>query len=261
MTGPSLEAMVAALGLPERCRVDQRVPKKMLVENGAPTAADKRQISDGVEAVQWVASLKPTTVGVAEYRADNAEYLEIAVLTMTMRRVDGKPPKSGRLAELVHRAVPYPVFLVLAFEQRLELSLAHKRWAHNEAGKVVLDGEFHDAVIEPGEQAPEAALAAFFAALDLGRQPGHNLHALYQGWIDTLGAWQAVSLTGQFMPSPTPEQAEARRVALRRCQELDARITSLRVAANKEKQMARQVALNLELKTLLAERQQLVATV
>ena len=38
--------MISALGLPASCRVDQRVPKKMLVENGAPTSADKRLIND-----------------------------------------------------------------------------------------------------------------------------------------------------------------------------------------------------------------------
>ena len=47
--------------------------------------------------------------------------------------------KAGRLAELVHRAVPYPLVLLLNSERTLMLSLAHKRWAQNEAGKVVLD--------------------------------------------------------------------------------------------------------------------------
>ena len=77
--------IISALGLPDSCRVDQRVPKKLLVENGAPTAADKRQINDDVEEIQWVAALKPNTIGVAEYRDDVREYMEIAVLTVTLR--------------------------------------------------------------------------------------------------------------------------------------------------------------------------------
>ena len=48
--------VIAALGLPAEARVDQRVPKKLLVENGAPTAADKRQINDGIEELLWLAS-------------------------------------------------------------------------------------------------------------------------------------------------------------------------------------------------------------
>ena len=34
------DRIIAALALPPEARVDQRVPKKLLVENGAPTAAD-----------------------------------------------------------------------------------------------------------------------------------------------------------------------------------------------------------------------------
>jgi hypothetical protein len=73
--------------------------------------------------------------------------------------------------------------------------------------------------------------------------------------MDTLSAWQAAAVTGRF-ECVSPQQATARRAALRRCHELDAQISSLRAAASKEKQMARQVAANLEIKALMAERQQ-----
>ena len=65
--------------------MDQRVPKKLLVENGAPTAADKRQINDGIEELVWLAALKPATIGVPVYRDETREYLEIAVLALTLR--------------------------------------------------------------------------------------------------------------------------------------------------------------------------------
>ncbi len=119
------------LQLPPEARVDQRVPKKLLVENGAPTAADKRRINDGIEELLWVAALKPATIGVAEYRDDTREYLEIAVLLLTLR-LKAKP---ARIAELIHRAIPYPVFLVTREPDAATLSLAHKRWSQGEAGE------------------------------------------------------------------------------------------------------------------------------
>ena len=78
--------IIDALALPPDARVDQRVPKKLLLEHGAPTAADKRQIQDGIEDMHWIAALKPTNIGVPDYRDDVREYLEIAVLTVTFRR-------------------------------------------------------------------------------------------------------------------------------------------------------------------------------
>ena len=80
--------LIAALALPLSCRVDQRIPKKMLIENGAPTTADKRLLNDAIEEIQWVAALKPNTVGVPEYRDEQREYLEVAVLSIATRGVN-----------------------------------------------------------------------------------------------------------------------------------------------------------------------------
>ena len=77
--------VMAAFELPATARVDKRVPKTLLLEHGAPSAADKRRIKDGIEQAQWVAMLKPTTIGVAAYRDDAREYLEIAVLRLVLR--------------------------------------------------------------------------------------------------------------------------------------------------------------------------------
>jgi len=129
--------VIATLDLPGSARVDQRVPKKLVVENGAPTASDRRRINEGIEEIRWLAALKPTTIGVPEYRDTVREYLEIAVISVELRL----GAKVGRLAELIHRAVPYPVFLVTVKDDDLEVSLAHKRRSLGESGETVLDGE------------------------------------------------------------------------------------------------------------------------
>src|SRR5690606_27466542 len=137
-----------------------------------------------------------------------------------------------RLAELVHRAVPYPVLLLITAPQGLFLSLAHKRWAHNEAGKVVLDGDPQMAQIRT-EQSDETS-EAFLQALALTRQPQASLLALYQGWMDCLTAWQAAQVSGHFTINHAPGQAAARREALGRYQALEQEAARLRAQAAKE---------------------------
>jgi glycine cleavage system regulatory protein len=80
------------------------------------------------------------------------------------------------------------------------------------------------------------------------------LYRLYQGWIDTLLALLAARVTGIYALAASPDQAATRREALRECARLDAEIARLRTIAAKEKQMSRQVALNLELKRAEAAR-------
>lgn len=245
------QEVFAALELPTSAHVNQRVPKKLLVENGAPTTGDKRIINKGIEEIQWLAALKPSSIGVPEYRDQEREYLEIAVMHIALR----PDAKASRIAELAHRAVPYPLVLLLSTNQQLTLSLAHIRWAQNEAGKVVLDGEPVQVALNTQAAAPEIG-SAFLNALSITRQPRVNLRVLYQGWFDTLIAYQAAQLTGRFAQSETDEQAAARRTSLHLCREIELQIATLRTAATKEKQIARQVALNMEIKQLQAKQQQ-----
>ncbi|HUN43612.1 MAG TPA: DUF4391 domain-containing protein [Acetobacteraceae bacterium] len=239
--------IIAALELPASARVDQRVPKKLLLENGAPTAADKRLINEGIEALLWVAALKPTTIGVPIYRDEAREYLEIAVLHLTLRA----GAKALRLTELIHRAIPYPVFLIAEQEGSLTLSAAHKRWSHGESGKTVLE----DSVIsaELGTTGGVTIWPAFLAALALARQSRVDLRALYQGWIDALLAWQAGLRTGQFLLPTTAAGAAARREALAECARLEAEVRRLRAAAAKERQISRRVELNATIQRLQAD--------
>lgn len=236
----------AAFDLPPSALVDQRVPKKLLVENGAPTAADKRRINEGIEEIHWLAALKPTTIGVPEYCDEVREYLEIAVLCVTLR----PEAKAARLAELVHRAVPYPVVLLMTKDDGLLLSLAHKRWSQGDAAKTVLDGEEVSVALDA---TLDAGLARhFIEALPLARHPRTTLHALYQSWMDTLFSLKAAQQSGVFTIAATAEQAQERRNALQECGALEIKIEALRTAAVKEKQIHRQVDLNLELKRLQA---------
>lgn len=267
----SSEHLISALCLPAEASVGQRVPKKMLSENltsrGTATSADRKLVQEQIDEVTWVAALKPTNVGIPVYQDEVRSYLELAVLSVRLRpggQLDANSAKVSsnvaRLAELVHRAIPYPVLLILDGGAHLYLSLVHIRWAQKEADKAVLDGDLIQGVFVRNGPATASVIEAdtvnaFINAMDLSKQPRTDLLTLYQGWMDTLSAWQAAAVTGRF-ECVSPLQATARRAALHRCHELEARISGLRAAASKEKQMARQVAVNLEIKALLAERQQ-----
>ncbi|MGE0429375.1 MAG: DUF4391 domain-containing protein [Hydrogenophaga sp.] len=234
----SADALIQALGLPDVTRVDQRVPKKLLVEHGAATAADKRQVQDGVDEVLWLASLKPHLIGVPAFKDAQREYLEVAVLSLKL-----KPgAKPSRLAELLHRAVPYPVLLLISSDLGASLSLAHIRASQNEADKTVLDGSVLSVLLPEAEHG-----ADFYAAVALAKQPQSDLYALYQGLLDTASALDIAQETGRFLPSLTREQAAARHAALQDCRQLHAQIAQLRSQADKERQMPRQVALNQEI--------------
>lgn len=243
------DALLDALTLPASTHVGSRVPKALLAENGAATAADRRLLTAGVEELRWTHTVKPTTAGVPAFHDDARDYLEIAVLRLTARNT----PQLQRLVGLVHRAVPYPVVLVTEAGPVVSLSLVHKRAALNEAGRVVLDGDTACATLAPETAADMRH--AFLSALPLALQPRQSLFTLYQGWIDAAHAFEASTVAGDFALPASAEHAEARRQALADLARLDAEIAAVRRAAQKEKQVARRADLNLRLAGLRTDRQ------
>ncbi|WP_229519244.1 DUF4391 domain-containing protein [Massilia rhizosphaerae] len=242
------DTIVASLALPASCRVDQRVPKKMLVEHGGATAADRRLLTEGIAEAHWLAALKPATLAVPAWRDEVRDYLELAVLTVELRASHAQAAQRRRLGELIHRAVPYPVLLLVLTADLVELSLAHKRAAQNETGRIVLDGEVVGLVLGEEQPVPQGLLAA----LATDRQPSQHLMALYQGWIDTVIAAHAARVTGHFVVAATPDRAASRRAALREHQRLEQEAARLRALAAKEHQMAKRVEHNLALQKVQA---------
>lgn len=235
-------SVIAALCLPADARVNQRVPKKLLVENGAPTTADKRQINDGIEELQWVAALKPATIGVPIFRDDTREYLEIAVLLLTLRA----GAKATRLTELIHRAIPYPVFLILNEPLGLSLSICHLRWSQGQAGQMVLDGSPARVLMDQSDPCCEP----FLAALSITNQPRTDLYWFYDGWLRCFDAYAASRVTASFRLCETPTEYATRRSALQEYIAIHGEITNLRNRAAREKQLNRRVDLNLQIKNL-----------
>lgn len=129
-------------------------------------------------------------MSVPEFRDATREYLEIAVIQLKT----AGDSKANRLIELVHRAIPYPVVLIVIGES-LGLSTAHKRQALNEPGKTVIDG---DVVTIDLATAPEHIQQSLLEALPLAIQPRNTFYVLYQAWLDVMLAFQAALVTGRF---------------------------------------------------------------
>nr|WP_272920702.1 DUF4391 domain-containing protein [Streptomyces sp. SID1328] len=237
---------MAALGLPDECWVDMRVPKTQLVEHGGFVTADRRRIQEGIESLRWVAAIKPTTVSIPSYEAPDGtrRIPELQAMTLTLR----PDASAGRVNELIHRVFPYPVLLATEQGDEVTLSLALKRLSETQTGRAVIDGDVLSVAISDSELE-----RTFLRALALDRQPHSNLFSLYQGWMDCTVALRVARVTGDFRVAASPELVQERLNALAMVAHLENKIVRLRAQAKKERQMARQVRLNAEIKTVQAE--------
>ena len=281
----SIAAVYTALSLPAEVAVDERVPKKVLLEQVVLPAPDRRLVQDGLEELRFLATLKPSLCGVAAYHAptvpasaNDIDVTEVVVVSARLR--PATPTTTTRLLELLHRAIPYPMLLLAEIVGTagndhgtatggVIVSLAHKRPAQNAADRLTLLEVLHS---EPLHLAPTSlaaeteagyhsagarpkltGTAAYLAALTLPAVGASHLGALYQSWLDRTVALAAANITGHYCPPATPAQAIALREALAAHGRLKQEQVTLRSQAAREKQLARRASLNLRLRQLEAE--------
>ncbi len=242
----TFEAVLDALALPRGALVDRRIPKKLLAEERAPAAAGKRKIMDGIEELHWVAALKPSNTGVAAFTDSAREYLELQVLTARVRPA----AKTSRLIEMVHRTIPYPIFLICESEGILTISLARKRRSLGGDGKIVME---QLRLARLGAGSPSRAERDFLESLAFSRQPAQDLFVLYEGWARRLAALAVARVTGTFRLPEASGSIDTLWEKLAARERLEREVAGLRAKADKEKQINRRVALNLEIQRLEAE--------
>ena len=231
------------LGLPEPALLDKRIYKRMVLEHGQLTSADKRTLTEDVTTLTWKYTLKPGTVPILSFQDDEREYLEVAIVeaTLNSRR------RAARIAEMIHRAIPYPVLLVMVEGTGLSASVAHKRFSLAEKGSIVAEEILRTAWIDE----PSDIDHGFFDALALKNLPQVDFFALYRGMVNTVLARCCAELTGAWALDIGKPESD-RRAMLIECNALDREITSLRVAIKNENRFAARVELNTRIKELEA---------
>ncbi len=239
-----IEAIYNHMAMPENCHLGKRVFKKHFYDNATLTATDKKAFRDDIDTIIWQYILKPATIQIPAYKDQEREYLEIAVLQGNLKN----PKRYKRIAEVIHRAIPYPLVLVLASESSFAISLAHKRFSQAERGKVVAEEFLATSWIDMNSQAKVEA--DFLASLEIKQLQHSHLLAFYSSLVDRLIAMDCARLTGEFRLESTSKRRKARRKRLAACHELEVKIAEHRSAIKKETQFNRQVELNAKINEL-----------
>lgn len=236
-------SQLAFLEIPDSCRLDKPVFKKLFLDHVDLDVTDKKALSEDVERIRWRYALKPETINLAAYVDSQREYLEVAILTVEL--VDVK--RVDRLSSLIHRAIPYPLIIVFEFDGRLSFSVAEKRINQADKTKLVLEDRWLTAWIDATSPSPQHE--AFLASIGLSRLPSSNFYALYQAFVSQVIAFVASERTGKFN-AVTVEVARYHAETLQKISMLEREIAETRTKLRKETQMSGKIELNSKIKKL-----------
>lgn len=232
------------LNIPEKCLIEKRVYKKLFFENAKLTSTDKKWFTKDIDTVKWMYSLKPSATLIHALKEEHYTYDEIAVIEVKLQNDD----HCKRLADIIHRVIPYPLLIVFMCEEWVRLSVADKRFnlAENQAATLKECWVTHR--LEEGHQ--KGVDKAFIKQMNYERQSRLNLKLFYRGWIEAFIAYKTALISGVYKVPDTNEQKLIQVRALNEYRKIEQEIEELRGKLNKVEAFNEQVKLNMCIKKL-----------
>lgn len=199
--GNLFDKVYKQLALPETTFLGTRITKKMILENNDLSSSDKKLVNDAIQSVEWVNTLKPETLNIPTYVTETVEYIEVAVLKVSLK---DQPTNQGKLkhsliqkvAKLFHTLIPYPVILLLELTGEVAICLADKRINQADRSKLVIEHVYNSQWFNIGTlKDNENEFLSDFSLKNVSRV---NYYELYQDFISKLIALETSYISGNY---------------------------------------------------------------
>lgn len=226
------------LNIPDSAVMGKTVFKKLFYENAELSKTDVNRIKDNIDKVDWLYSLRPDTVNVLPYQDDIREYSEIEVLLVELR----KSSDIKRMAEIIMRAIPYPMLLIFRYENKVLYGVSNQRTSQTDVSQNVIEELIVTDFVSLEEK-----------VIDFKQYSYSNFYAMYCDLVDSIILYNA-SLHFEI------EKMDVAQVKckLERLQKYESEIEKLEMKIKKETQFNRKMEINVKLVQIKQKRNQLL---
>lgn len=224
------------LNIPDECRINRTVFKKMFYDNAVISKGDKDLFIDSIDKITWIYCLNQDNMNIPAYVTEEREYLEMEIIEVTLSENKG----IKRIAEIIMRAIPYPMLLIFSFEGKYQLWAAHQRFSLADNSKVTLE--------EPIFTEWQEKNSILWDRLNISKLRYTNFYDMYSDLIDAIAVFNVIKLTDKEI------NGEDARKLLRRNAEIDSQIAALRAELKKATEFNRKMEINMKIKKLEKER-------
>lgn len=241
----TLEEFYKNMAVPDACVLGKRIYKKQFYENSQLNAADKKTFVEDIDGIEWRYTLKPSTINIPKLEDETHEYLEVAVLQVSLIAKE----RNSRIAAVIQKAVPYPTLIVFVCDNQIALNAADKRINRVDSNKIVVETT-HDTGWMSLEE-PETWQAAFLKDFCLTGFSYRNFFDFYQDMTKRIIALNCAAHTGRYSLEAGSDCSGMDRLAiLRQLEKLDQEISENRNKLKHEKNLGTQIQLNTRIKQI-----------
>lgn len=230
------------LNIPDECKVEKTIFKKLFYENASLSSSDKASFTDVIDKVTWQYCLNPNKLNVPSYKDDEREYLEIEIVEVALLAEKGL----RRIAEIIMRTIPYPMLLFFRQDNKYQVWVAHQRFNFADNSKITLEDFTQTDWLDES--------STLWDNLNLKNMRYSNYFAMYSDIVDAVNVFNAKILAGRG----TDISGQEAKQLLEQVAVIDNQIASIRASLKKETQFNRKMELNIKIKKLEKQKKELI---
>ncbi len=184
--------LFSKLEIPDSCYLGKPVFKRLFYENTKLNTTDKKAFVNDIEKIEWAYTLKPETINISKYEDDKHEYLEVAIIQVRLK----ENFRYKRIAQIIQKAIPYPVVIVFRHDVSIALNLALKRINRADQNKIVAKEFFYTDWINL--ENPSSNEIKFIESLKIKSFSYNNFYEWYSDFVKRVVALNCAGLTNDF---------------------------------------------------------------
>lgn len=245
------ERLYESMNLYDSCKIDSTIFKKYFYESVNITKSDKDILKDDVDKVVLKYSLKEENVNVPAYKDDNIDYDEIEIIEVNL--ITDKRYK--KVYELIQKAIPYPLIIVLRLKENIMINTAFKRINKNDEEKDIIEKFVNSEWIDVNRITGNEEL--FLKSIDIKNLSFANMYKLYRSFVDKIEVLNACKYQGNFKDLICKDNEKISKIS-DEINSIDDEITRLRVLIRNEVQFNKRMDMNIEIRKLQTKKSRLI---
>lgn len=239
------------LNIPKNCIVDNTVFKKAFLENADLLSFDKKIINEHIKKVTWKYCLKPDTINIQPYRSDERDYLEIEIMEVQLN----DDSKIKRIAEIIMRAIPYPILLVLVKESQIQLVTGDMRKNLSDSSKVTVEDFSFTGWIDLDSE--DNFRDNLFAELNISKLSYINFYEMYKDITAKINFYNVSKIKGENIVKSEIMSDSDVKICYDKIKSIETEVLSLKSKIKKAGSIKEKVELNIQIDKLKKESEEL----
>lgn len=234
-----MDELLGKLNIPEDCFVNNTIFKKLFYKNGNLTKQDKDIIANCVNKIVWLYSFKTENIGINSYKDDDREYEEVEVIQVILN----EQSKYEKAAEIVQKSIPYPIILILKYEEEILLNAAYKKINKADNNKYTVEEFIYtDWLCESSDETYN-----LFESLNVKKLSYNNFFVFYSDMFKRIAAFN-LSSCGIEYTSLNNKDLEKVKEAYDKIKTIEAEISDMKTKIKNEVYFNNKVELNVKIK-------------